>query len=240
MSISLLADTLHRASASVDDLLQVLADPPSRPARTAAHKRGTSRRRDVCPNPYCPGLTVAELAARPLLLSSRTEQQCRACGTRFRGRTIDFSFDDVPGYDVRRSQRHRARLCGLQRAVAQVCERWLAEGRPIVPARVFSLIGVAHSVAWTTRRAGLRAIVEKYRIAQQERNRPELPSKAELDGDPEFARRVRLFTRAEQVGVRRACEELGFQNTWYYRWKPRFERGGCAVLRTTAPPTQVV
>jgi len=238
VSIPLLADTLYRTSASVEDLLQVLVDPPSPPARTVAHERGTSRRRGDCPNPYCPGLTLAELAGRPLLLSCRTEQQCRACGTRFRGRTIDFSFDDVAGYDVRRSQRHRARLYGLQREIAQVCERWLAEGRAIVRAHVFDAVGVEDSIAWITKRAGLAAIVEKYRVAQLERARPQAPSNAELDRDPEFARRVRLFTRAGEVGVRRACEELGFQNTWYYRWKPRVERGGFAVLRATAPVAQ--
>ncbi len=234
ISISLLADTLSRTSASVEDLLEVLADPGTRPARAALDGLATSRRKDACPNPYCPGLTTAERARRPLLLSSLTEQQCRACGTRFRGRTIDFSFDDIWGYDVRRSQRHRARLYGLQRAVAQVCERWLAEGRTIVRAHIFEVIGVAHSVAWTTKRAGLGAIVEKYRIAQLEQRRPRPPSEDDLAADPELGRRVQLFTRAAEVGVRRACHELGFQNTWYYRWKPRIERGGFAVLRTTA------
>ena len=230
VSISLLADTLHRVGASVDDFLGVLAHAPSRPPRLSARTR-VDCRGDECPNPYCPGLTIEELAGRPLLLTSRTEQQCRACGTRFRGNVIDFSFDDVPGYDVRRAQRHRARLAGLQRAVTQICDRWLAEGRAIVARHVFEFIGVAHSVAWTTKRAGLGAIVETYRIAQQEGDRPELPSRAELDRDPDFARRVELFTRAREVGVRRACAELGFQNTWYYRWKPRVERGGFAVLR---------
>lgn len=249
ISISLLADTLYRTSASLEDLLQLLADPPSPPAvaisrktrfpQTAAHERRTSRRREDCPNPYCPGLTLAELAGRLLMLSCRTEQQCRACGTRFRGRTIDFSFDDVPGYDVRRSQRHRARLVGLHREVAQVCERWVAEGRTIVRAHVFDAIGVEGSVAWSTKRAGLAAIVARYRITQLERARPEPPSRAELDRDPELARRVQLFTRAGEVGVRRACEELGFQNTWYYRWKPRVERCGFAALRAAAPAAQV-
>lgn len=244
ISISLLADTLHRTSASVEDLLQVLADSPSQPAaatcrkkrsqRTAAHERGASQRED-CPNPYCPGLTLAELAGRPLLLTSRTERQCRACGTRFRGRTIDFSFDDVPGYDVRRSQRHRARLYGLRREVAHVCECWVAEGRTIVRAHVFKTIGVEASVAWSTKRAGLVAIIAKYRVAQLARRRPMPPSNAELDRDPEFARRVHLFARAEEIGVRRACDEQGLQNTWYYRWKPRVDRGGFAVLRASAP-----
>lgn len=231
VSISLLADTLYRVSASVDDLLRVLTDAPLQPAQLPAQSHG-QRRGDECPNPYCPGLTVEELAGRPLLLTSCTEQQCRACGTRFRGKVIDFSFDDVPGYDVRRAQRHRARLAGLQRAVTQICERWLAEGRAIVARHVFEFIGVAHSVAWTTKRAGLGAIVERFRIAQQQGDCPEPPSNAELDRDPDFARRVQLFTRAREVGVRRACAELGFQNTWYYRWKPRIEDGGFAVLRS--------
>lgn len=39
-------------------------------------------------------------------------------------------------------------IYGFQRAVAQVCEGWLAEGRTIVRAHVFDAIGVTLSVAW--------------------------------------------------------------------------------------------
>lgn len=46
-----------------------------------------------------------------------------------------------------------------------------------------------------------------------------------------FRHRLQLFARAEQVGVRRACRELGFHHSTYYRWKPRVEREGLEILR---------
>jgi transposase InsO family protein len=46
-----------------------------------------------------------------------------------------------------------------------------------------------------------------------------------------FRHRLQLFARAQQVGVRRACRELGFHHSTYYRWRPRVEREGLEILR---------
>jgi len=45
-----------------------------------------------------------------------------------------------------------------------------------------------------------------------------------------FRHRLQLFARAGQVGVRRACRELGFHHSTYYRWKPQVERHGLVGL----------
>ncbi len=46
-----------------------------------------------------------------------------------------------------------------------------------------------------------------------------------------FRHRLQLFARAQQVGVRRACRELGFHHSTYYRWKPLVARHGLEILR---------
>ena len=46
-----------------------------------------------------------------------------------------------------------------------------------------------------------------------------------------YRHRLQLFARAAQVGVSRACEELGYHRSWYYRWKPMVERHGLEILR---------
>jgi len=46
-----------------------------------------------------------------------------------------------------------------------------------------------------------------------------------------FRHRLRLFARAGEVGVSRACRELGYHRSWYYRWKPVVERQGLEMLR---------
>src|SRR5436190_13852161 len=46
-----------------------------------------------------------------------------------------------------------------------------------------------------------------------------------------FRHRQQLFARAAQVGVRRACRELGFHHSTYYHWKPLVERHGPEILR---------
>ena len=46
-----------------------------------------------------------------------------------------------------------------------------------------------------------------------------------------FRFRVQLFARARQVGVSRACRELGYHRSTYYRWKPLVERHGLEILR---------
>ncbi len=46
-----------------------------------------------------------------------------------------------------------------------------------------------------------------------------------------YRHRLQLFARAEQVGVSRACRELGYHRSWYYRWKPLAVRQGLETLR---------
>ena len=46
-----------------------------------------------------------------------------------------------------------------------------------------------------------------------------------------FRHRLQLFARAQLIGVRRACRELGFHHSTYYRWKPLVERHGLEILR---------
>lgn len=46
-----------------------------------------------------------------------------------------------------------------------------------------------------------------------------------------YRHRLQLFARAEQVGVSRACRELGFHRSTYYHWKPLVERHGLVILR---------
>lgn len=46
-----------------------------------------------------------------------------------------------------------------------------------------------------------------------------------------FRHRLRLFARAAEVGVSRACRELGYHRSWYYRWKPVVESQGLEMLR---------
>jgi hypothetical protein len=46
-----------------------------------------------------------------------------------------------------------------------------------------------------------------------------------------FRLRVHLFARAGQVGVSRACRELGYHRSSYYRLKRQVERQGLEMLR---------
>lgn len=46
-----------------------------------------------------------------------------------------------------------------------------------------------------------------------------------------FRHRLLLFAKAAEVGVSRACRELGYHRSWYYRWKPLVERHGLEMLR---------
>jgi len=46
-----------------------------------------------------------------------------------------------------------------------------------------------------------------------------------------FRHRLRLFARARDVGVSRACRELGYHRSSYYRWRPFVERHGLEILR---------
>src|SRR5258708_14598052 len=46
-----------------------------------------------------------------------------------------------------------------------------------------------------------------------------------------FRHRLRLFALAGEVGVSRACRELNYHRSSYYRWKARVEREGLEILR---------
>ena len=62
-----------------------------------------------------------------------------------------------------------------------------------------------------------------------------------------FGYRLRLFTLAEEIGVRPACRAMGVHHSTYYRWKHQVETlHGCSHLRRLPyrdqphPPGQVV
>jgi transposase InsO family protein len=46
-----------------------------------------------------------------------------------------------------------------------------------------------------------------------------------------FGYRLRLFTLAEEIGVRPACRQVGVHHSTYYRWKQRVDRWGLEALR---------
>jgi transposase InsO family protein len=51
------------------------------------------------------------------------------------------------------------------------------------------------------------------------------------DDDVLFGYRLRLFTLAEEVGVRPACRAMGVHHSTYYRWKRNVDRWGLEALR---------
>ena len=46
-----------------------------------------------------------------------------------------------------------------------------------------------------------------------------------------FGYRLRLFTLAEEIGVRPACRQMGVHHSTYYRWKRNVDRWGLEALR---------
>jgi len=46
-----------------------------------------------------------------------------------------------------------------------------------------------------------------------------------------FGYRLRLFTLAEEIGVRPACRAMGVHHSTYYRWKAKLDRWGLEALR---------
>jgi hypothetical protein len=46
-----------------------------------------------------------------------------------------------------------------------------------------------------------------------------------------FGYRLRLFTLAEEIGVRPACRQMGVHHSTYYRFKARVDRWGLEALR---------
>jgi transposase InsO family protein len=51
------------------------------------------------------------------------------------------------------------------------------------------------------------------------------------DDDVLFGYRLRLFTLAEEIGVRPACRQMGVHHSTYYRWKRNVDRWGLEALR---------
>jgi hypothetical protein len=46
-----------------------------------------------------------------------------------------------------------------------------------------------------------------------------------------FGYRLRLFTLAEEIGVRTACRAMGIHHSTYYRLKKQVDRWGLEALR---------
>lgn len=46
-----------------------------------------------------------------------------------------------------------------------------------------------------------------------------------------YRHRLLLFAKVRELGVSRACREVGYHRSWYYRWKPLVERHGLEILR---------
>jgi transposase InsO family protein len=46
-----------------------------------------------------------------------------------------------------------------------------------------------------------------------------------------FGYRMRLFTLAEEIGVRAACRQMGVHHSTFYRWKAKVDRWGLEALR---------
>jgi hypothetical protein len=51
------------------------------------------------------------------------------------------------------------------------------------------------------------------------------------DDDVLFGYRLRLFTLAAEIGVRRACRAMGVHHSTYYRYKRQVDRWGLEALR---------
>jgi transposase len=51
------------------------------------------------------------------------------------------------------------------------------------------------------------------------------------EDDVLFGYRLRLFTLAEEIGVRAACRAMGVHHSTYYRWKQKVDRWGLEALR---------
>src|SRR5207248_420451 len=51
------------------------------------------------------------------------------------------------------------------------------------------------------------------------------------EDDVLFGYRLRLFTLAEEIGVRAACRAMGVHHSTYYRWKAKVDRWGLEALR---------
>ncbi len=51
------------------------------------------------------------------------------------------------------------------------------------------------------------------------------------EDDVLFGFRLRLFTLADEIGVRPACRAMGVHHSTYYRWKAKLDRWGLEALR---------
>jgi hypothetical protein len=212
--LTVVADVLLTTGASVADLVGALEE-----TRTASRARISPSR---CPNPACGG--------SDLLVCAR-EQQCRACGTRFTARRILFSFDAQPGFSRWRALANQRRLADSQGRVRKLGDEWLGVDRTIERESILRAAHIATgSIPHLSPRAGLGAIVLELQARQRAARTAAGSAALATIIDPKHRRRAEVFVRARVVGVRPACRELGFKQSWYYRWKKRVDTDGLGVL----------
>lgn len=234
-TIESVLESLVATSTDVPTFLALLADPT-----LVASGRGSRRARPrpveraTCPNPHCGGAATLP-PGTPLLSKLTTEQRCRACGTRFVGDRIDFSFDDVPGYPASCASRNRYRLNELRLRLEAVCRRQVNEGRRIVRSAVFRAIGLEHyAPAWASPRAGLVGIIEAHRQRQRSAALALLPNPSDpvVADDPHLRSALELFRSAILAGPCAACRAFDLHSTpLYYRWSSRVAREGIPALQ---------
>lgn len=241
--VEVVIDALDATGTPVQEFVTTLGEPSTAPRATRsqeptwlAYRRGAQPgryERSTCPNPQCLG-PAALPPGTPLLTALRTEQRCRACGTRFLGDAIAFSFDDISGYSRACSQRNRARLDQLRAAVMVACADALAADRPVLRKAMLRQAGLhSYSPAWTSPRAGLVSIVDAHRRRQPEARLAQLPapSHPEIAADPHLQAALELFRNAVIVGPKRATRAIGLSTPYYYRWQRRLTSGGVQTLR---------
>lgn len=229
-TIDQLVSALAAAGLSVHDFVSM----PDRPAtgRGSRRKVAPVERRE-CPNPFCSGITALP-PGTPLLSRLTMEQRCNACGTRFVGDRIDFSFDNVPGYRRSRAEKNRHKLAELRTCVERTCREERAKGRRIVRDRIFRLVGLrSYAPAWVSPRAGLVGIIAAHRSAQRLEELAHLPDPRlpEIARDPHLRAALELFRTAIIDGSSAACARLALDTPLYYRWARTIASNGVGGLR---------
>lgn len=232
-TIESVLESLVATSTDVAAFVDLVTEPSLIPSGSN-RSRARLFERATCPNPQCAG-TAALSRETPLLSKVTTEQRCHACGTRFLGDRIDFSFDDVPGYAASCAARNRRKLSELRVRLEAVCRQQVIEGRRIVRSAAFRAIGLQHyAPAWASPRAGLITIIETHRQLQQSAALALLPdpSHPAVNADPHLRSALELFRSAVVIGPRAACRALGLSSTpLYYRWSSRVTREGTSALQ---------
>lgn len=116
--LKVVVDVLLATGLSAADLAAAIEETRVSPERrvTARTPSATSH----CPN--CGGTD---------LLKCANEQQCRTCGTRFRGSRVLFSFDEQPSYSRWRARANARRLAEARERLRAVCAELIAADRTI-------------------------------------------------------------------------------------------------------------